>query len=263
MVLADPDRVIETIARRADLIAAVDEGPRRKQDLVEALPVSRSTVDRAVRELENAGLLRRDQGRVRLTLEGELAYAEYERFREGLDGIREAWPILDPIGPNTELVLDVFRRAEFVRAQRHAPHRPIEALKAFLTGSDRIRGVASAVLPDYVDVYSRQILQQGTEVDLVVSRPVLETLLAEYRSDLEAALDTGRLRLRESVASPPFSTIVANSREPEVGVVVYGDSGATGFVRNDSREAVAWATEWISSWEDGADLIGTPDDVVG
>lgn len=260
MVLADPHRVIETIARRAELFATLGNGPRSKRDLVAELPVSRSTVDRAVRELENAGLLTRNQGQVGLTLAGELALAEYERFREGLDGVREALPILDPVGPDTELVLDVFRRADIVRAQRHAPHRPIEAIKAFLTGADRIRGVASAVLPDYVDVYSRQIIQEGAEVDLVVSRQVLETLLAEYSSDLEAALETGRLQLRESETSPPFSTIVADSREPTVGVVVYGDSGTTGFVRNDSREAVTWAKEWISEWEDAADLIAAPDD---
>lgn len=263
MVLADPDRVIETIARRADLFAALQDGPRRKRDLVAELPVSRSTVDRAIRELETAGLLRRHQGRVTLTLAGDLALAEYQMFREGLDGVSEAWPILDPVGPDTDLILDLFRGAEMVGVRRHAPHRPVQALKEFLTGADRIRGVASAVLPDYVDVYSRQILQEGTEVDLVVSKPVLETLLAEYRSDLEAALETGRLHLREAGTSPPFSTIVADSRVPVVGVVVYGDSGTNGFIRNDSREAVTWAKEWISEWEDAADLITAPDDVVG
>lgn len=255
METADPATVIEAVSRRADLLAAVRDEPRSKSALVSELPVSRSTVDRAVRRLESLGLVRRERGTVTLTLGGQLALSEFEECKAGIEGLMDAWGVLDPVPPDSKMDLSLFRGAEVISPDRYAPHQPVEAMEEFLRGAKRIEGVASAVLPEYVDIYSEQIVDQGMDVELVVPNPVLETLVTEYREELVTSLETGRLELIEVDTNPPFSTIIAQHGAPELGVVIYSESGTAGLIRNSSEEAIGWAREWIDYWQERGDPI--------
>lgn len=255
MVAADPSRVVEALARRGDLLAALEGGPKEKRELEEALSVSRSTVDRAVRRLEAVGLVYRDSGLVRLTLAGTMALDEFESFREGLEGLQEAWSFLDSVPADAGLSFDLFRGSTVVSSKPHAPHQPVQVLKSMLEGVDRVRGVATAVIPEYVDIYHRLIVERGIEVELVVSTPVLSELVETFRTKFEPSLQTGRLRILEVEESPPFSTTLAIDDDPEVGVIVYGDGGTAGIIRNDTEEAVEWAWSWIDEWVSRADQI--------
>lgn len=72
--------VIEVLLRRHAVVERLSVQPTAKRDLVDGLDVSRSTVDRAIRETESVGLVERRDGGVSLTLCGRLAVAEFERF---------------------------------------------------------------------------------------------------------------------------------------------------------------------------------------
>lgn len=262
MADGDPAEVIEIIARRSALLSALAGGPRPKRELAPELSISRSTVDRAVRRLERAGLVSRDGGRVGLTLAGQVALSEYETFEAGLEGLESARGVIDPIPSDAGMDLDVFRGAEIVSPERHAPHRPVEAIKEFLTDANCIRGIASAVLPDYVDLYRHLIVEEGTEVELVVSGQVLQTLVGDYWEPLESSLATGRLDLYEVDSNPPFSTIIASDGDPRMSIVVYGESGTAGLIRNDSENALRWGESWIADWLDRAEPVRSRSDIV-
>ena len=261
MLSTDPERTIETMSRRADLLRVLQSGPRSKRALVSELPISRSTIDRGVRELESAGLVTRDSGTVRLTFAGRLTLSAYEAFHEELAGLRRAGDVLGAIPEDASMDPAVFKEADIVRSEPHAPHQPVQALKDLLRGAERIRGVASAVLPEYVTLYSRQIIDKGSEVELVVSEPVLETLVGTYGESLDASLATGRLDLYSVAGTPPFSTIIAERVEPEVAVVVYGDSGVAGLIHNPAPDAVRWGEQWIGDWKERGTVIAGPDEV--
>ena len=77
---ADVDDRIDLVAKRVDLLEALAAGPRYKPALVEATGDSRSTVDRAIRELEAAGLIERTDEGFWATLAGRLAAERYRAF---------------------------------------------------------------------------------------------------------------------------------------------------------------------------------------
>lgn len=255
MESTDPARLIEAVSRRADLLSALRERPLEKSRLAAELPVSRSTVDRAVRRLESFGLVTRDRGAVSLTLGGRLALSEFEEFRAGIEGLMDATGVLAPVPPDSGMDLALFRDATVVSSHRYAPHQPVQEMQRLLTDAGSIRGVASAVLPEYVDLYSDQILEQGTDVELVVPDLVLETLVTDYWEELAASLETGRLDLKEVGVQPPFSAIIARHDDPELGVVIYAESGTAGVIRNAAPEAIEWARDWIETWEERAEPI--------
>ena len=70
MVATDPSDVLSTLIQRESVLYAVDVAGCEKRDIVDAVPPSRSTVDRSIRELEAAGLVTRAPEGYRRTLLG-------------------------------------------------------------------------------------------------------------------------------------------------------------------------------------------------
>ena len=75
---------IEVLLRRSAVVERLSVQPTAKGDLVDGLDVSRSTVDRAVRETESTGLVECSDNGVSLTLCGRLLLDEFERFNARL-----------------------------------------------------------------------------------------------------------------------------------------------------------------------------------
>jgi len=71
---------IEVLLGRSGVVERLSVEPTAKRDLIDGLDVSRSTVDRAIREIESLGLVESGDDGVTFTLCGRLAAEEFERF---------------------------------------------------------------------------------------------------------------------------------------------------------------------------------------
>lgn len=255
---SDPGEVLGVLARRSDLLSELREGPLRKQELTERHDVSRSTVDRAVRELEAVGFVTRSAGAVQLTLSGELALTTHERHVAQLDGIDESVEML--AGQPSDLDLDpaLFRDATVVAPDRHAPHRPVDALLEMLARASSISLYATGIMPEYVHTY-RDVVLDGATLDCICTTNVLRELLDSYGSDLTKAMVTGRVTLHETPTDLPFSLIVAETDAgTEVCLMFYRNHSVAGFVQNDTPGGVEWATNTFADLLDSAETIRPP-----
>ncbi|MFB6134239.1 MAG: helix-turn-helix transcriptional regulator [Halanaeroarchaeum sp.] len=243
----DVVQVTELLARRLDLLEVVSAGPTSKRTLVSDLDVSRSTVDRAVRSLESAGIVHRRDGAVTLTTTGEIALRGYRDFHRGLIGLRDASPLFRSVDPDSLPPFSLFVDATVVTAKRESPHQPIRAFEQFLEDAERIQTVWTGLIPDYVDFYNEQVVDRGMEADLFVRSSVLDDLLSAYWEPIARAVQTGRLTLYEVSDDPPLSIKVAETGVPEVGILTYGSQGISGFIRSDDVEGVEWAKSLLDS----------------
>lgn len=263
MTYSDPDEVMAAVARRGDVLRIVGGDGASKRDLVAELDVSRSTVDRAIRELEGTGLVERTADGYRRTLAGEIALDEYRQFADRIRGVKAGRELLAELSPDTPFDAAMLEGAEIVRPERHSPHLPVNRLGELIERAKRIRTFASAVFPQLVDVYHQAIVQDGMEVRLVVTRDVVDRLVAAHREQLGEALDTGRLAVRTTEQALPYSLVVADTPDgTEVGQLVYAEDGnVKGFIGNDGTDAVEWAErEFEHRWQQGAPLP-VPEDV--
>ena len=106
------DRVLDTIElllQRNDVFEQLSTQPTPKRDLAEGLDVSRSTIDRALREIESAGLAERCNDGVTLTLCGRLVVEEFERLDTRLQYRRG-----DARAPIIDLVATAARRSDLL-----------------------------------------------------------------------------------------------------------------------------------------------------
>ncbi|SFL50491.1 Predicted transcriptional regulator, contains HTH domain [Halogranum rubrum] len=243
MARPDPTEVMAVVARRGTVLRAVDTEGVPKRDLVEALSVSRSTIDRAVRELEAIGFIeRQDDGRYCRTLPGELALSEYDQFASRMDGLVTGVDIVSLLPADTPFDTCVLEDATIVAAERHSPLVPVESLSDLVNRANEVDAIAPAVLPQQVEVYHAKLVEGTLDARLVVTDVVVERLVSAYGVELRESLATGRLSVRQTGRSIPYSLVVAETDEgTEMGLLIYADSGVQGFIGNDTPGAVEWA----------------------
>lgn len=255
----DPSEVMAVVARRGDVLRALADDGGRKCELDDELDVSRSTIDRAIRELEALGLVERTEDGYYRTLSGSLALDEYSRFRSRMDGVLGAREVLSPLPNDTDVDAAVVDDAEIVLADRHSPLRPATHQIEIVERATHVRAVASAVLPQHVDAYYEGIVERGMHAEIVLSSPVMERVVADHDGKFHDSLATGRVDLRQLDRSLPYSLMVASTPDgPVMGMLVYVEEGIKGFVGNDSAEAVSWARSRLDDYWSDASPVPIP-----
>lgn len=263
MPARDAADLLALVERREAVLRDVGPDPRRKCDLADSVSVSRSTVNRAVRELADAGFLEYADGGYRRTLAGRLVLDAYDRFADRAEGVVAAEGVLDGIDPDSEFAGAVLDGATVVEGTETSPHRPLSHLGDVVGRARHVEAFAPAVFPTQVETYHRRIVDAGMTARVLVAEGVMERLGSTYRTETTEALATGRAEIRWCEDLPPYSLTVAETGDgPEIGLLTYGNNGVVGFLGNDSAEAVEWAREALSRrWEAGRPLrVPVPED---
>lgn len=254
--MAEPAEAVELLARRADLLARLRGGPRTKPELADALPVSRSTVDRAVRELETHDLVERGDA-VSLTLAGALALDAYEEFASQLDALGAADSLFAGLPADATVDPVLLRDATVVDPSRVAPQRGVERYRSLVTDADRVRGFVSAVLDTNVPTFRERIVEDGVPVELVLAPDALDVLVSTHGDAVADARATGNLALYRANSTLAYSLMLVDAgATTHVCALFYDDGGQVGLVLNGDPDAVDWAEGVYESLHADADPLG-------
>lgn len=253
-----PSTFFDLLCRRASVLRELNTHPARKRELVTMLDISRSTVDRAVRELVAHDLVERTEYGYRSTLAGQLTLEAFEQFYEQAQGIETARDVLSVLPRDAPIPPTLFSGASVVTPSPVAPDRPAERNAELLSWADRVRGLISAVSEQYVDNY-RAAVEDGTGVELVFPTPVLQQLITNYGVAGDPVLERDHVEVRETGATLPCSVkLHENDGERIASLTVYGPDGLRGLVTNDSAAAVSWASSYIDRHWRAADRLPSP-----
>jgi predicted transcriptional regulator len=241
MTGAEPADFLSTMERRGALLRELAKGPLEKPALVERLDVSRSTVDRGLRELEERDLVTREEGGYRRTLPGRIALEEYDRFQRHIAGLRDGSRLLAGLDAAVPIDGALLAGARVVEASLASPDRPVEALYEVVDRAEAVRGFGPAIHGVQIETYQRRVLEEGMRADLVLTAQAIERLLADYGDVFERALDSDLVRFWQVDERFPYSVTVAETGDgTHVGVLVYGEEGIQGCILNDDPAAVEW-----------------------
>ncbi|UPW00290.1 DUF1724 domain-containing protein [Halorussus gelatinilyticus] len=244
---------ISTVVKRAAFLGRLAEGPTSKRDLRDELGVSRSTVYKAVRELEDRGLVTETDEGVALTLVGRLLREECRTFEERVAAVLDGESLLSALPADVPVTTDLLVGAETVRGERHAPTGPVEHIDDFVRRTDRVVGFTPVVLPQYVDIFHEEVVGGDLTADLVLESPVVEYLRENHAERLSESLATGRLAVRRTDETLPFGLVVAE--DEGLVLIVYDESGdLRGVLLNDTEAALDWGREMFRTyWERAGD----------
>jgi predicted transcriptional regulator len=240
---SDAADILAGVHRRGKLLRRIGDGARSKSGLDDELGVSRSTIDRGVRELESAGLIERADDGYRQTLCGRLALGEYDGFVRRIEGLSDGVDLLAELPIDAELDLAMLAGATVIEAERSSPHKPVEALYGLVESASSVRGFAPAVHPQQVATYSDRI-EAGMDAELVLTTDVIERMVSTYAGEFQDVSETGRVSVLEAPDDLPYSLTIARTDDgPVAALMVYADGRVSGCVINDSEVAVEWARD--------------------
>ncbi|KAB1194089.1 ArsR family transcriptional regulator [Haloferax sp. MBLA0076] len=248
MVGFDPGEVFDVLTSRREVLVSLSEGGKKPADLTTELGVSRSTIDRSIRELEGVGFVDVVDGVAHTTLSGRMALSTYNRFVAQLDDIGEAASALESLPPDAPFDSVMLDGCDVVVASDSDGEQPLERLTSLLEDAVSVRGCVVAALPSQVEVYYRRIVDDDVSAELVATEDVVERLVTAYRPQLVELCATDSFSLR-SIASLPYSLLVVERPTGPVAIVeTYSSRTLVGVVSNDRPDAVAWARSQIDRW---------------
>ncbi|WP_049921945.1 helix-turn-helix transcriptional regulator [Halopiger djelfimassiliensis] len=253
--------VIRTVSRRQPLLEALEDGPRHKRDLVERLDCSRSTVDRAIRELEWLAFVQRRDDGYRLTAAGRVALSEYRRSAGALDSIDEVSDLLADLPRDAPMSTALLEGARTTEPKPHAPFKPLERLVDGIDAADRIRGFFAAErLPRIrLRLYERTV--EGTlDVEAVFTEALAAFLREEYPEQVREFITEGEFDMYVVDSVPYELAIVETETGAHVFVFVLNDRAEIeGVIKNDSQAALEWAEEVYQRFRADATALSPPD----
>lgn len=229
-----------TVLKRADALALLSEAPRTRAELIRELDVSRTTIHRTIRTLEDADLVEQEGDTFLLTPLGLTIVDDVTTYQRSLRAANHLQPLLETLGPHAdELRTEFFEDANVATMGPRNPYRPVERFIECLRESDTIRGFdTTSIAPMFVAEIREEILG-GMMVDVVYLPSVIEDILDTYPAEVERTAASGNLRL-STHDGLPFGLAVFDDR---VGIGGYDEE--TGmlcvYVDTDDPDAREWA----------------------
>lgn len=237
------DDVLQTVAKRSPLLEHLDDGPAAKHELIAVLDCSRSTIDRAIRELEALDCIRRCEGGFRLTVAGRLALTAHRRSRQTFESIAQTSDLLRELPTETPISTDLIRGATLLEVPAHAPNEPLEEIVELIDRAERFRAIAAADrMPAFRRQFRERAIDDAFDVELVVTESLARVTLTDHADILNNGALEGEVDVY-TVPTVPYELSIVETPTESVAYVVPFDDDLTyrGVIRNDSTAALEWA----------------------
>ena len=236
--MSEPSELVGVVERRLDFLERLAAEPLRKHELVDALGHSRSTVNRAIDELEAAGLVAGETDGYRTTLSGRLLANSYREFLTVADDLAAAGDVLDPLGADVDVSPAILRGAATYRAAAPDPYRPLEVLDDALADAEAV----SAALPGSPSPRGadrlRRVAAAGGSVDLALAERAYRHASERFADDLGAVARRDDCRI---AAVDAVDAGVVAADDTALLLTFDGDGTLHGAAASTDPEAVAWA----------------------
>ncbi|RJT07534.1 winged helix-turn-helix domain-containing protein [Halococcus sp. IIIV-5B] len=232
----------KTVYQRGELLCAINNQPRAKPGLTEEVQASRSTVDRAITELETAGCIERRENEYYTTLLGELSSEWYRKFQDNVTALNESQEILAQLSRSTPLDTSFLQGAHVRTADPVAPENVIEPSIRILKTATRLRGLAPVGMMVYITIIHECATTNGLSVEIVAKNDALDSILELDRAKLIKLVNDGMLEILTTSADLPYALwLMDTDKETTAGITTYNEGGVSGMIMNDSPEAIDWA----------------------
>ncbi|ELZ90403.1 hypothetical protein C441_12661 [Haloferax sulfurifontis ATCC BAA-897] len=240
---------LELVSDRFDFLDALDGARLDKRDLTESLPHSRSTVDRAIRDLTAAGLVL-DDGDYITSLKGRQFVSLFRTARDAVADVLELDSFVAGTTADYPLPVEAVVGADELMTGPRVSH-PLDALGNRLTATNN----GAFVLPylpsqTFVDRCTSWLVD-GHSCRFVAPESVITATWRTYPAFLETVQTVPDCELRVGEV-PPFAIAQTTlDGVPHMTVVAYDDDArASCVIENTAERAVAWARSRVQSvWE--------------
>lgn len=242
--------------KRSDVLRYVRETPARKPELVDELPVSRSTVDRAIRDLIEVDCVTETEGRYTATKTGRLALTEHEGYVSTTDAIQQSAQLLNHLSESANVDPLLLEGASVTVAKPHAPDHALVPTTRLVENATTMKGLAPVVHRSYLTTLSAQFERDSFDAEIVAETDVISALSDFSTTLVDPFVRDESLSLYRTEERLPYALwLMETSTGTHAGITVYDSGGVAGTIVTDSAGAVAWARETYGEYREQARRI--------
>lgn len=229
------------VERHLYLRALIDQ-PRSKCDLEEELDGSRSTLDRALRDLADADLAKYKDGVWKPTPLGRCSYKSREAYLERLENLAEAAPLFNEFSSESPVDCTFAIGANVYESDPSMPDAVMRTLLDSVEGGQNVSVATPVIVTGFAeDFYERVRHGEDYSLELLIPPDVFERTRGAFPALTDELLDDENVSLH--TASIPFSFGLWIVDSAEAGIIVFTDQGVRGILVNDTTDALNWATD--------------------
>ena len=241
-MLRDDEQFRRTLAQRSSILSQLVTAPASKPELVDKLDSSRSTIDRAIKELTAIECVRKDDGEYMATTAGRLALQKHDEYERVTDAIAATTAFVNYLPDDAPLSTDLLNDASITMSSDHAPDQALSSSNELFKRATRMRGLAPVVLSFYPSHIADQLATSDLTVEIVASADVISTLPSLPELGKTSLTEAEGLSLYEAGEELPYALWLMDTPESDyAGITAYDAGGVAGVLINDSRAAVEWA----------------------
>jgi DNA-binding transcriptional ArsR family regulator len=250
--------MLEIALERRTYLERLADGPAWKRDLIDDLGDSRSTVDRAIAALTDAGLVERTDEGFRLTYSGHVMLEAVTEARAVGETVAAADGTLNHLPTDSPRDHRFFADAELTLMVDTPPATVLRATTDVLDGADRFLG-ASFVANDerFVDRLYEQTVETGTmEAEFAVTGSLASWVNDRYPSRTQRFVENDHFRGYVVDSLPHAFYLAERDGETTAYIEVHAEQdNVVGFVENDAPWAVSWLrSRWDATVADAVPL---------
>lgn len=255
-----PRDTVRTLLERRALVTALQDGATDKRSLVDELDVSRSTVSRALRDLQTQQLVERTNGTYRTTAYGDLLADEFESLLETASSAWRVRNVLEQI-PTGELGFELrhLANAEFTTPTTANPTAPMERVVDLKRQAAHVRSLAAGRSPGALDAHREAAEASGHTFESVCSTGLVQWLVteADRRDALTDLLDADGVAVYVYDGDIPVPLGIT---EDVVFFGVESEEGApVALVESTDDRVREWAEDTFESCRAAADALAPSD----
>ena len=234
---ADIDAVADILRKRAPLLKLLADAPADQRDLRDELGVSRSTVYKSLKRLEEAGIVEDRDGVYALTGFGRMAWQRHDDYVARLRRLDAARRLLETLPDDRPFPPTLFERGRIAVPGRHAPERPLDRLSDLGEQADRLRVVSPSGMPRFLLDIHETVEAGDLTATLVLESDAIPRLRSGY-DRFGAATAADGLDIRSVPGELPYALVLFDGEE--LGLFGYEEGILVGAVFSDDRDALSW-----------------------
>lgn len=246
------DELIEALRRRHRILRLLGEGIYERKEMVDKVSVSRVTVDRALRDLEDKQLVTSMGSDYRLTSLGRHSMRHFDEFVETLTTLSEIRDLLKLLPEDVVLEREILHGGNVIRSEFPAPDKPDRYLKECLKSSDEIKLVSPVLsIGDLNSIIENPNHLSNSHIFL--PNETIEYLLENKREDFTSIITAGDVTVYETKGKPAFGLLRARD---EVVLGFFNREGTLiGLLTNSTPKAFVWADMKMKKYIDESDEV--------
>lgn len=254
--------VLSESPNRLRILKFLGEKRGRAADVEAELGIPQATANHNLKRLLEEGLIERTVDGYKTTTFGKYVSKQVDSCSTSISVAREIQPFLD-IVPDAafEYDLSALRGADVTTVEPADPHAPIDRFVELTRGVPYVRIITPTLVSDVIDTFHEDVVERGTELDLVVQADALKILQTKHAAKFEQALESGRLTVGIYSGPIPFSLSLLND------TITLGGHDEQKFLRClvecYSETAIRWAEDVYREYQWDIERFVEPEDKLG